>query len=156
MQRFKNHWGIATGTGRSARYPWACASELCTARGRPHDCNMSAIPRNGAVAERIVAAGVLGQLDAEIEAQLDGVVQADEKIAAVLAPAIAAGPVSFFRPTDILCHVGRCRTFAGSKPYAADNGHLTDDGALDSVTRIRALYPAVWAAAAPCGAGRRR
>jgi peptidoglycan/LPS O-acetylase OafA/YrhL len=99
--------------------------------------------------ERIVAEGVLGQPDAQIAAQLDGVIQADDKIAALLADEISTGAVSFIRPTDLLCHEGNCRAYAGAAPYASDYGHLTDEGALDLVTVLKSRFPEVWAAVTP-------
>ena len=91
--------------------------------------------------ERIVADGVLGQFGAQIAAQLEGVVKADDQIAAALKAEIAAGQVVFLRPTAVLCQADLCRAYAGTMPYASDYGHLTDAGALELVTQLQARYP---------------
>lgn len=96
--------------------------------------------------ERIVAEGVVGQGTAMIPAQLSAVVAADDRIAAVLATEIAAGDVTFVRPTDVLCHDGLCPAFAGGMPYASDYGHLTVPGATDFVRRLQGMGPDLWPA----------
>lgn len=90
--------------------------------------------------ERIVADGVLGHFGVQIAAQLDGVVKADDQIASALAAEIASGSVVFARPTEILCQAGQCRAYAGTEPYASDYGHLTDAGALEFVSLLRARF----------------
>ena len=96
--------------------------------------------------ERIVAERVVGQWDAMIPAQLDGVSKADDQIAKVLAGEIARGEVVFLRPTRVLCQAGKCRAYAGTTPFAVDYGHLTVEGAIAFVGLLAAADPALWAA----------
>jgi peptidoglycan/LPS O-acetylase OafA/YrhL len=91
--------------------------------------------------ERIVAEGVLGQFDAQIPAQLEAVIEADDRIEALLEAEITSKDVTFIRPTEILCRGNLCRAYAGKAPFAFDYGHLTDAGAAEFVTILQAKYP---------------
>ncbi len=94
--------------------------------------------------ERIVAEGVLGQFDAQIPAQLEAVVAADDRIETLLEAEIASKDVTFIRPTEILCHGNLCRAYASHAPFAFDYGHLTDVGAAEFVTILQSEYSAVF------------
>lgn len=94
--------------------------------------------------ERIVAEGMLGQFDVQIPAQLEAVIEADDRIATLLEAEIASKDVIFIRPTDILCRGNLCRAYAGKTPFAFDYGHLTDVGAAEFVTILQSEYSAVF------------